>query len=244
MPVQNYYPASRTFWIVDFGLKNENFQKSDPMARMMTELGFEYVPTYKEASIIVFPGGADIDPGIYGEAKHPKTFFMSSLDDRWRSVYGHVRSSAWLKVGICRGAQFLNVMNEGRLWQDVDQHQGTHEAIYTAKNGERMIFDVTSTHHQMMRPSPMWSEMWASCRLAKIRDTGLDRARPTVYSEGPDPEVVFYTNTKSLCFQPHPEYENKSCRKLFELCLKRALSGFFVDNSESLSDLFQQTRMM
>src|SRR3546814_14796091 len=50
-------------------------------------------------------------------------------------------------LGVCRGAQFLNVMPGGKLYQDVDNHVGDHP-IYDPQN-KRVIPNVSSIHHQM-----------------------------------------------------------------------------------------------
>lgn len=200
-----------------------------PIINMMKRLGWEPAErgtSYGAATAVIFPGGMDVDPKLYGDCTHPKTAFHPKLDQQWMSIYGHLKSPDVLKIGICRGAQFLCVANGGKLWQDVDNHVGTHEALYRAKNGDNIVFDVTSTHHQMMRPvNNTWAEVWCSVRLAKYRDTGVDRGAAVTRLDGPDPEVVWFPNTRSLCFQPHPEYAVESCTKLFKLCLDRAMGG-------------------
>lgn len=209
---------------------------NDPLARLMTEARWEFVYDYQRADAIVFPGGADVNPEMYKETKHPKTYIDTARDARWQSTYGHIRSNRYLKIGICAGAQFLCVANGGRLWQDVDGHavHGTHEAIYGAKNGDRIVYDVTSTHHQMMRPSGQWAEVWAWAKQATYRDTGEDRHKDVQVLDGHDPEVVFFSHTNSLCFQPHPEYNSESCKKLFFKCLTRAVTRWGIETREAI----------
>jgi gamma-glutamyl-gamma-aminobutyrate hydrolase PuuD len=197
----------------------------DPViARYFREvLNMECVSDARSANVIVFPGGGDIHPQRYGDIVHPNARGIDvKRDQRWASMYGHFRSANILKVGVCRGGQFLNIMNEGKMWQHATNHLGYHDLVYQAKNGERLVFNVTSTHHQMMRPS-MSGELWAWARLAKFRDTGTTVGAKAVWEEGPDPEVVYYPYTSCLCFQPHPEYESaQETRVLFEKVLTRA----------------------
>src|SRR3546814_18138869 len=50
--------------------------------------------------------------------------------------------------GICRGAQFLHVMNKGALWQHVEGHAGPDHYIYDLNDDCLVI--ATSLHHQML----------------------------------------------------------------------------------------------
>lgn len=210
---------------------------------LMNELGWEKVNDYRLANAVVFPGGADVDPTLYGEKRHITTTCMPRMDHKWKSVYGHVHNPRWMKIGICRGAQFLCVLNGGKLWQDVDGHLGKHEAFYTARNGDRLIFDVTSTHHQMMRPSGTWAELWAGAYQSSYRDSGTDLKCPVNRLMGPDPEVLYYPNTHTLCFQPHPEYGVDSCKKLFKLCLDRAIARQVGQGGAVWPNEFQPTNI-
>lgn len=195
------------------------------ISRFMNHLGWEEVRDYRSADAVVFPGGADVTANLYGDIAHPLTRNNEKMDNRWMSFYGHIKSNKWLKIGICRGAQFLNVMNGGKMWQDCDGHATgkLHECVYYAKNGEKLVFDVTSTHHQMMLPNHNWAELWGDACESSYRDLGTDRRKEKENKSDRDPEVLYYPNTRTLCFQPHPEYGSESCRQLFQVCLQRAL---------------------
>lgn len=190
--------------------------------QMMQELGHQGRERAKTADIIIYTGGADVDPSLYGEPRHPETGVNPRRDAAEREYFQTYHGA--LQVGICRGAQFLNVMNGGKLWQDVDRHaiHGAH-LCEIPWLGAGTFYRVTSTHHQMMRPT---SEgiIWGTARLSTHRDTGTEFNRPTDFEkDGPDIEIVWYPKTRSLCFQPHPEYMNLECRELFAKCLEKAL---------------------
>jgi gamma-glutamyl-gamma-aminobutyrate hydrolase PuuD len=124
-------------------------------------------------------------------------------------------------AGICRGGQFLNVMNGGKMWQHVNNHAmaGVHPAE-NIKTGE--VIDVTSTHHQMMRPSEQ-GVILLTASLSTRKETATERVLGKKES---DIESVFYPKTNNLCFQPHPEYVsvNHPCQVLFFRYLKECLN--------------------
>ena len=121
-------------------------------------------------------------------------------------------------AGICRGGQFLNVMNYGKMFQNVNGHaiSGTHAAY--DNNGNE--FQVTSTHHQMMRPHADGKTI-----LIAERSTRLETDTLVFEGSGEDCEAVFYEKTKSLCYQPHPEMcpKDHECQVLYFEFLKRYL---------------------
>jgi hypothetical protein len=150
--------------------------------------------------ILVFPGGADIDPGLYGETALTGTHVYPHADQRDKKLFNRWgQNSDVLKVGICRGAQFLNVMGGGAMWQDVDGHKGNHMAtdLFFTKND----LMVTSTHHQMMIPNRQTGDVLCIAHQARSFKSAKDRPKPEF-----DTEVVWYDHIRSLCFQPHPEY--------------------------------------
>jgi putative glutamine amidotransferase len=76
---------------------------------------------------IVFTGGADIDPGEYGEEAHPETFGVRR--DRDSSELALMRGALdrdMPVLGICRGIQVLNVVSGGDLHQHLPEVVG-HE---------------------------------------------------------------------------------------------------------------------
>lgn len=158
-----------------------------------------------EAQVIIFNGGADIATSIYGE--QPIDRFIPEQQSR-RDIYeidifNNYKDPSILKVGICRGSQLLNCLNGGRLWQDVNNHGQSHEMLVIAT---KEVIRVTSTHHQMMRPS-LDGEVLAVADVAtrKYAD-GANFPAFRYDDDHRDTEIVWYPKTSTLCIQGHPEY--------------------------------------
>lgn len=194
---------------------------------MFLKQNFEITKEYKEADLIQFTGGPDVHPSYYKENKHSKTNPDSKRDEIEYSLF----NSCWRyhipMAGICRGAQFLNVMNHGKLWQHVDGHTtGEHPLI--DKKTRNIICQVSSTHHQMMRPFE--GRVLAVAKEATFLENYNSKYGCTL-TEHEDIEVVYFKTTNSLCFQPHPEFHGyEECRKyyfnlLFEYLLKKEPKG-------------------
>ena len=100
-------------------------QQCGLMQGMFSKMGFHITPKLDKADIVVFGGGSDVNPILYGEDPLPGTIYDDQRDawcmNLWRN------SEDKLKIGICRGGQFLNVKNGGKLWQHEDQHGRSHQ---------------------------------------------------------------------------------------------------------------------
>ena len=178
-----------------------------------------------EYHMAVFTGGSDVTPFLYGQKMLSQRVYCDPERDMdevrlFHTIGGDVPD--FPKIGICRGAQFLNVMSGGTLWQDVNNHFSikgilVHDMFEISKDAKKpRIIPVTSTHHQMMVPGSS-AQVVCKAFLSTIKED--DERKLTIEkpmsTEG-DAEVIYYWNTGSLCFQGHPEYETSpECTKYF-----------------------------
>lgn len=177
----------------------------------------------KHADIIIFTGGTDVNPSLYGEKRHKRTQTSDQYRDTLETkIYHAAYTKKKFMIGICRGAQLLNVLNGGSLWQHVDNHTGTcHPILYTNEKKEKYIVPVTSDHHQMMIPTD-YAQVWGkACETSRVECPDFTRMRAEKHND--DIEIVYYKTTQSLCFQPHPEWGLVSCRELFMDCVRRGM---------------------
>lgn len=210
-------------------------QQSGRMMMAHPSRRFTVVKNILYADIVVFTGGADINPAIYGSRPLPSTYFSPDRDkDDLEAVR---RSEGKALVGLCRGAQLLNCNpNGGTLWQDVTGHGGSHHEVTDYVNGGKWV--TNSLHHQMMRPGPD-AEIVAGCEVATRKETYESvwrRDQPSATEGGVgaamllegepdniDPEVVWYEKTRSLLVQFHPEFGHPSTTEYFYELVDRYL---------------------
>lgn len=166
--------------------------------------------------LIIFTGGADVNPGLYGEKKHPYTVVNFERDKLDLEKFAEFRTTP--KLMICRGAQFGCVMAGGKLIQHVSGHglRSTHE-IETF-DGKKL--EITSTHHQMMYPWDVKNH-YILAHNFNLSDTyqgeneeeifkavELHKKGKVVKPLITEPEIVYFPDIKALCVQGHPEYYN------------------------------------
>jgi gamma-glutamyl-gamma-aminobutyrate hydrolase PuuD len=191
---------------------------------LMEVLGYSAVDAPDDADLLVFTGGADVTPRLYGDIPHRTTSYDLYRDMAEKAIYDEYVNKVPM-VGICRGGQFLHVMNGGSMWQDVDNHAigNTHGVVDLFSpgwgSGNWDVYQCTSTHHQMMRGDVGVVVGVASPKRSTYKCSGT---HTEAGDNEHDVEVVWHPDTRCLSFQPHPEYDvNGATRQYFELLLKR-----------------------
>jgi len=158
--------------------------------------------TIEEADLVIFTGGEDVNPALYGEDPHPSTEINIDRDTEDCMVYAKCLELGIPMLGICRGAQFLHVMNGGKLYQDVDEHNGDH-SMWDVRL-KLLVNRVSSVHHQMcIENTKGGMSIIATNSRAKNRwKNAIDR----IVGTQADIEAFFYRDTCCLGIQGHPEY--------------------------------------
>jgi gamma-glutamyl-gamma-aminobutyrate hydrolase PuuD len=173
-------------------------------ARMFSRAACKQAKTLDEADLVVFTGSSsDIDPQLYGVRRHKSTIIDSHRDNENIAIYLDCLEKGIPMFGVCWGAQFLHVMNRGKLYQDVDNHYGDHSMLDVVTT--EIIEKISSVHHQSCmsnRSNGMQILGTASrSRLRAIDDRKTDKG------VHPDIEAFFYRDTCCLGVQGHPEYQ-------------------------------------
>jgi len=119
---------------------------------------------------LVLSGGGDIDPSRYEGKRHDTNYSIDQERDTLElELARRVIDSSIPTLGICRGAQILNVVQGGKLIEHIPDEVGV-KVLHRApprepvthgvklKSGSRLAkilgrdqFDATSWHHQALR---------------------------------------------------------------------------------------------
>jgi len=173
---------------------------------------------YQKCDGILFAGGGDVDPALYGEKPHP------SLDGVCRDRDTcEILLSRWCfedkkpLLALCRGMQVLNVALGGKLYQDLPSqlpskvsHRATDDLAHDLKlNPDSRLagylkmteIKVNSRHHQAL------STLSPQLRAIGVSADGVVEA---VEAKGEQFLCGLQCHPEDLCFGPLPEW-----RRLF-----------------------------
>lgn len=174
---------------------------------------------------VLLSGGADINPGFYGQEKHPKTKVSHQRDMfEWKFIKKVLLENKIPVLAICRGHQLVNIALGGTLFQDIElfrqARRNNHDIEHCFVNaggkknrswhwvkvesnsllfkitGERRLY-VNSSHHQF------------------VNEIG-EGLVPTAFAEDGAVESLEFKNPDRflLSVQWHPEDMEKEWQKL------------------------------
>lgn len=172
---------------------------------------FTLVTDPKDAQSLLFTGGEDISPALYGEENVQSGWNSPRRDAVEKAAYEYAVKHKLPMVGICRGAQMICALSGGRLFQHVDHHTGRHEMI----THDGQVMDVSSLHHQMLRPAGNFElRAWSTPRSKQYVHASAEGKKVVLTKPdlGKDPEAVWYPDIKAYCIQGHPEFMHDDAR--------------------------------
>ena len=170
---------------------------------------FKNLKEEPDLDYIAFSGGVDVAPELYGHERHPFSdpvdWGREESDIDYHSLYRSIP-----KIGVCRGAQFLSVMNGSYLYQHIhsQEHNGNHTVV-DVETGAPVR--VTSVHHQAC----VVKDGWRLLAVARTACPVEGESRKTVNEDCYVPEAFYIPQDTALCVQFHPEYNHLETENYF-----------------------------
>lgn len=153
----------------------------------------------RDFDALLVPGGSDIDPARYGEARHEKTATADfAAQDQFEADMLAAATELGMPIlAICRGFQLLNVEHGGSLVQDVPEdsvhRNSVHQVEVAADSSLAQALGMTSIrvssyHHQAV------DRLGEGLKVAAVAEDGVVEAIELADGEAP-----------MLAIQWHPE---------------------------------------
>lgn len=178
----------------------------------------------KYANGLIIPGGDDIEPFFYDNTAKPSKFaYRTVLELALLSEANHQKIPT---MGVCRGAQIINVFFGGTLLGDVKGQVGEQQLEWASptKELQRLLpeeFRGVSMHHQ------------AVDRVG----TGLR----IVLKRGTIPKLLLSEDGNFIASQFHPEEYFDVLKSLSELFDMKLMTQEDLGTLKSINTLIQQT---
>jgi putative glutamine amidotransferase len=195
----------------------------------LVELSFEKnnVEDIYKCDGFVLTGGVDVHPSLYNETtdyNNKPGEFQVERDEFEKKIFHHSQTHRLPVLGICRGMQLVNVLQGGKLIQDLDNGNERHkkedaDKIHTVvTDNNTLLYKITgslsgavnSAHHQAIDPLAIGDNL-------KINAHDDDDQK---IIEG----LEFADKTNKgfmLCVQWHPERMKEKERNPFSESLKK-----------------------
>lgn len=199
----------------------------------------EFYANPNDFKLVLFTGGSDVSPALYGDIS-PKNICSCSpsRDKQEVAIFEKALKHNIKMTGICRGFQFLNVMAGGRMMHHISGHGGsTH--IMDTPTGHKLF--VNSYHHQMILPAPGTKIVGWSGEILSKSYIGTSDEYVSYY--GKENEAAIFTRIGGFGVQYHPETLSKEYeaydyyRRMIINALDLKWETFIVAYTKGLSDV-------
>ncbi len=158
---------------------------------------------------LLFTGGDDISPALYGEEACAECGEANPLrDELERVVFDYALAHDTPMLGICRGIQLFNALLGGTLYQDLPSQRGVVGGVSHAMTPP---YDSEVHRVRVVEDTPLWSvvgcdEMGVnSYHHQAIKDLSPSLT-PMAYSEDGLVEAVYLPTHRFMqAYQWHPE---------------------------------------
>ena len=180
----------------------------------------EVVEDVASADLVLFEGGEDVSPSIYGQNAHRLTRANKVRDAKEIPIYEEALALNKPILGICRGAQLITAKQPYGM---LIQHQPDPTSFHSIKTFDGKELTITSSHHQAMYPFRMPKSQYKIIGWTENMLKFHEGAREKELNPPVECEIVYYPKANALGIQGHPEWmdnESATCIWLRDLLNK------------------------
>lgn len=159
------------------------------------------VPHMEDANIVMFTGGEDVTPALYGKRAHYTTRFNTQRDRKEIAAYKQAKEMGLPLIGICRGSQLVCTLAGGMLVQEQN-----HPYLHTVRTNDGRIIRVTSTHHQRACIRGIEDKVELLAWAEHLSPHSFGESDNDLMDEEKECEIIYYKNINALGIQSHPEF--------------------------------------
>lgn len=156
----------------------------------------------EEYKLVLFAGGEDLNPKLYGETS-PKGLcsYNDHRDAVEQKIFEFALKHKIKMTGICRGMQLITALSGGRLIHHLDGHNFGAHGMRTTLDGR--AYTINSLHHQMCVPPKDGHIIgWAPTKLSGVYYGNNDKQ---VAWPNPEVEALVIPRILGCGVQYHPE---------------------------------------
>jgi gamma-glutamyl-gamma-aminobutyrate hydrolase PuuD len=177
---------------------------------------------------MLFPGGEDLHPKLFGEEIHPKCEeIVEERDSQELFTYAHLLTTGKPFLAVCRGIQMVNVAQGGTLYQDIPAQYET--TIAHSRSGE----GANRAHQVRIQPGTLLHQVlgvdscWVNSRHHQaIKDVGRGLRVNAISEDGLVEGVELESGYPGIALQWHPENlaaaGDAPMQRLFDWLVKEA----------------------
>ena len=225
MPLYDYEKES--VWMLPGYLNGLIEAGAAPFIFPLTDDEKVLYPLLEKTDALLFTGGQDVSPSLYGEAARYKNVSTSKERDREEEkVLSYAIERDMPVLGICRGIQFLNVFLGGTLYQDLpSEHEGVNHC-------QKPPYDVPCHKNKIIPGTPLYDLLGRDeISVNSYHHQAIKKLSPLLLpealSEDSLTEAVYMPGKRYVhAVQWHPEFSYKTdeaSKKIFCEFVRRSI---------------------
>ena len=156
---------------------------------------------------IIFTGGPDVRPSLFGEDIIPSCGAINDERDAFEiKLYKMAMAADKSILGVCRGVQVMNIAEGGNIYQDIYSQSGTRLVHHTL-DGERAFHNVRLTDNNALHKIKFSAESFIvnSYHHQSVKDLA-DGYEAFAYSDDGLIEGIYMPSRRFVAgVQWHPE---------------------------------------